>query len=117
METVECPNELCFKKTMALRDALDLLGGKWKLCLIHNLNNYGTMRFKDLMTAIADISPKVLSKELQDLEENMMVKRTVNNTKPVTVSYTLTEHAKVTIPVINSLLDFGLKHRRKIIEK
>jgi DNA-binding HxlR family transcriptional regulator len=105
------------ERTLALHDAIDLLSGKWKLCLIQNLSFCETMRFKDLQEAVAGITPKVLSKELQELEENLLVTRTVNNTKPVTVSYALTKHAKEVQPVINALLEFGLKHRKKIKEK
>jgi len=44
----------------------------------------------------------------------LLVTRTVNNTKPVTVSYALTEHAMETQPVIKALTEFGAKHRKKI---
>ena len=104
------------ERTLALRDTLDLLGGKWKICILRNLS-FGTMRFKDLQETVPGISPKVLSNALYDLEQNLLITRTVNNTRPVTVSYGITEHAKETIPVINALLDFGLKHRKKIKEK
>ncbi|KUJ61285.1 HxlR family transcriptional regulator [Flavobacteriaceae bacterium CRH] len=102
----------------ALRDALELLSGKWKFCILLSLYMHGTQRFKDLLAnSVGGITPKVLSKELQDLEDNLLVTRTVNNTKPVTVSYTLTEHAIETQPVINALIAFGLKHRTKIKSK
>jgi len=102
------------ERMLALKDALELLSGKWKFCILLNLYNYGTMRFKDLQETSAGITPKVLSKELQELEENLLITRTVNNTKPVTVSYALTPHAIETQPVINALVQFGLKHRTKI---
>ncbi|HEY0670234.1 MAG TPA: helix-turn-helix domain-containing protein [Sphingobacteriaceae bacterium] len=117
MITPETNKEQGKERTLALHDAIDLLSGKWKLCLIQNLSLYGTMRFKDLQEAVIGITPKVLSKELQDLEQNLLITRTVNNTKPVTVSYALTRHAKEVQPVIDALLDFGLKHRKKIKEK
>lgn len=66
---------------------------------------------------LVGISPKVLSKELQDLEQNLLVTRTVNNTKPVTVSYSVTKYAYETKPVLNALLEFGAKHREKIKNK
>src|SRR5690606_12690572 len=99
---------------LALKDAIELLGGKWKFCILHNLQNYGIMRLKDLQETSQGISPKVLSKELQELEENLLITRTVNNTKPVTVLYELTEHALESQPVLKSLIDFGLTHRKKI---
>lgn len=101
------------ERTLALHDAIELLSGKWKLCIIQSLSLYGTMRFKDLQ-ALVGITPKVLSKELQDLEQNLLIRRAVNHTKPVTVSYTLTAHAAEVQPVIEALLCFGLKHRKVI---
>jgi DNA-binding HxlR family transcriptional regulator len=114
IESCEQTPELYNEKILALKDAIELLSGKWKFCILLNLHNYGTMRFKDLQETSAGITPKVLSKELQELEENLLITRTVNNTKPVTVSYALTQHAIETQPVIYALVDFGLKHRRKI---
>ncbi|HLV51591.1 MAG TPA: helix-turn-helix domain-containing protein [Flavobacterium sp.] len=110
-------NNVNKETVLALKDAIELLGGKWKFCILHNLQNYGTMRFKDLKETSQGISPKVLSKELQELEENQLITRTVNNTKPVTVSYKLTKHATESQPVLKALIDFGLKHRKKIKEK
>ncbi|MDV3578340.1 transcriptional regulator [Elizabethkingia anophelis] len=86
---------------LALKDGIELLSGKWKFCILHNLQNYGAMRFKDLQEMALGISPKVLSKELQELEDNLLITRKVNNTKPVTVSYALTTHAKETEMVVN----------------
>lgn len=107
-------NNVDTETILALKDAIELLGGKWKFCILHNLQQYGTMRFKDLQETSQGISPKVLSKELQELEENLLITRTVNNTKPVTVSYALTKHAKESQPVLKALIDFGMKHRKKI---
>ncbi|MFN1216317.1 winged helix-turn-helix transcriptional regulator [Chryseobacterium kwangjuense] len=105
------------EEILALKDAIELLSGKWKFCILHNLYSYETMRFKDLQEMALGISPKVLSKELQELEDNLLITRTVNNTKPVTVSYALTAHAKETEEVVNALIKFGLKHRNKIKAK
>lgn len=115
-DTVTCDLDLSKQRTLALRDAIELLSGKWKFCILLNLYHFKTMRFKDMLETSTGISPKVLSKELQELEENLLISRTVNNTKPVTVSYALTSHAIETQPVINALIEFGLKHRAKIKE-
>jgi DNA-binding HxlR family transcriptional regulator len=113
-EICEQPPEVYNERIRALKDAIELLSGKWKFCILLGLYNYGPMRFKDLQAAAAGITPKVLSKELQELEDNFLLTRTVNNTKPVTVSYALTPHAIESQPVINALVEFGLKHRAKI---
>lgn len=75
------------------------------------------MRFTDLLEKSVGITPKVLSKVLQELEDNLLISRTVNNTKPVTVSYTPTQYMEEIRPVIDALLNFGWKHRQKIKEK
>jgi DNA-binding HxlR family transcriptional regulator len=116
MKELNFDKELCKQKSLALRDAIELFSGKWKFCIIQILS-YGTMRFKDLLETVVGITPKVLSKELQELEQNLLITRTVNNTKPVTISYALTKHAGETLPVIIALTEFGVKHRKKIISK
>jgi DNA-binding HxlR family transcriptional regulator len=99
-----------------MRDTIEVLGGKWKIAILHSLS-FGTQRFTDLQETLVGITPKVLAKELLDLEQNLLVTRTVNDTRPVTVSYTLTPHAYEAQPVIEALLTFGAKHRRKVIGK
>jgi len=66
--------ERCKEKSLALRDAIALLSGKWKFCILQVLS-YGTMRFKDLQETVVGITPNVLSKELQELEQNLLIKR------------------------------------------
>ncbi|MDF2476322.1 MAG: transcriptional regulator [Sphingobacterium sp.] len=102
---------------LALKDGIELLTGKWKFCILHNLQKHGTMRFKDLQEMAQGISPKVLSNELHELEDNLLISRTVNDTKPVTVSYAITAYAKETEEVVDALIKFGLKHRGKIKAK
>ena len=106
--------DACRERILALKDAIDLLGGKWPLCILQTLSTGAEMRFKNLQETVVGISPKVLSNELEKLKQNLLITRTVNSTKPVTVSYALTKHAMETQPVIDALLDFGLKHRKKV---
>ncbi|QKZ14736.1 winged helix-turn-helix transcriptional regulator [Spirosoma sp. KUDC1026] len=114
LETIKCDTAQARQRTLALKDAIELLSGKWKFCILLNLHNLGPLRFKDLQETAIGITPKVLSKELQELEENLLITRTVNTTKPVTVSYALTAHAIEIQPVLEALINFGLKHRAKI---
>jgi DNA-binding HxlR family transcriptional regulator len=117
MGKIKCTSEPTINRKLALNDALEVLSGKWKIVLLRSLYIDGIMRFKDLQETVVGISPKILSKELQQLEENLLITRTVNNTKPITVSYALTDHAAETLPVIDALIEFGLKHRQKIKNK
>lgn len=101
---------------LPIRDALDIISGKWKIPIIGALF-FGTKRFSELSKDVEGITDRMLSKELRDLEMNHLVKRTVLNTFPVTVEYSLTEYGKTLQNVMESLRDWGQKHRRKIIEE
>src|SRR5690554_6967664 len=107
--------ESCAKANLAIRDTLDIVGGKWKLILISVLRS-GEKRFNELSRE-AGISPRILSKELQELEMNGLVSREVCNTKPVTVLYKLTEYSKTLHEVLSAMEKWGAKHRHKIVSE
>ncbi|MFM7021670.1 MAG: winged helix-turn-helix transcriptional regulator [Flavobacteriales bacterium] len=108
----------CSKQFLAIKDAMDILSGKWKIHIIGTLTySKGPVRFMDLLRLVDGIGAKMLSKELHDLEINLLVKRTVLNTKPITVEYELTAHGKTLEKTINEIRLWGLLHRKKIIDK
>jgi len=100
---------------LPVRDVIELIGGKWKLPIIVALS-FGTQRFKELERSIEGITPRMLSKELKDLEINQLVNRKVYDTMPVTVEYSLTDYGQSLDTVIAAMRDWGLQHRRKIME-
>jgi DNA-binding HxlR family transcriptional regulator len=106
--------ESCNQSIAAVRDALYVLNGKWKIPLIVSLNS-GPKRFKEIQRDLKDITPKVLSKELRELEQNEFVTRKVFNTVPVSVIYELTEYSKCLDDLIEALRAFGQQHRERII--
>jgi len=61
---------------MAVRDVLDVVSGKWKLQIIISIIT-GNHRFREIQRSVTKISSKVLAKELKDLEEHELIKRTV----------------------------------------
>lgn len=109
----EHTKESCSKAKMAIRDTLDVVGGKWKLVLISVLRS-GKKGFNELSRE-AGISPRILSKELQELEMNGLVSRKVCDTKPVTVQYELTEYSQSLNDVLVAMEKWGYQHRNKII--
>jgi DNA-binding HxlR family transcriptional regulator len=106
----------CDQELAAIKDSLEILGGKWKLRIMRHLNNHVGEKntFKKLQREIEGISAKMLSKELQDLEMNLLVSRTVMNTRPVTVNYSITDYGLSVFPVTETLVQWGLNHRQKI---
>jgi|SRR6478609_7087105 len=113
-----CPgNEAeCKKHLLALRDSMEILSGKWKIPIILALW-YGNFRFKELLRQIEGITPRMLSKELKELETNKLVTRTVYDTIPVSVEYALTPYSKSLQSVIMELGKWGEQHRKVIIGK
>jgi DNA-binding HxlR family transcriptional regulator len=106
----------CKKNLLPVRDALDILSGKWKLPIIIALT-FDNKRFKEMQREIEHITPKMLSKELKELEVNQLVKRTVYDTLPVTVEYSLTPYGKSLHKVIEELRTWGLQHRKRLLSK
>lgn len=101
----------CKARNRALQDTLEVLSGKWKLVIIATLIER-KMRFKELSREIG-ISPRILSKELQELELNRLVKRTVYATKPVAVEYEMTDYSLTLKEVIQAMMDWARITGRK----
>src|SRR5919107_6046238 len=73
--------------------AVELIGGRWTGAVIHLLMN-GRMRFAELRGAIPDISDRMLSERLRELEAEGIVARIVVPETPVRVEYELTEKGR-----------------------
>ncbi|WP_244214347.1 winged helix-turn-helix transcriptional regulator [Pedobacter jejuensis] len=108
-------DEECKKAWLALQDTLDVIGGKWKLVLIAILRG-GKLKFRELSRE-AEISPRILSKELKDLEINGLVTRTVLNTRPISVEYELTPYSQTLSEMIVSMHEWGKQHRQRFKEQ
>ncbi len=108
--------ESCTKAIMPVRDALDILNGKWKLPIIISLM-FGNKRFSQMSKQIPGITDKMLSKELRELEMNELVKRTVYDSVPVVVEYSMTPYGRTLEKVIEELQSWGCKHRKRIMDK
>lgn len=105
----------CLKRLIPIVDALDVLKGKWKIPIIGVLCTYEKVGFKELQRYITGITAKVLSKELKDLESYMIVTRTVMDTRPITVTYTITPFGKTCEPLIMEIYKWGNEYRDRII--
>jgi DNA-binding HxlR family transcriptional regulator len=103
----------CISKSRNITDALYVLNGKWKLPLIFTLRE-SPKRFNEIMKSIEGISPKVLAKELKDLEVNEFIVRKVYPTTPVTIIYEATAYGNTLKNVLYALDHWGEQHREKI---
>jgi Predicted transcriptional regulators len=106
----------CPQRLRAASDALDAINGKWKIPILIALS-FGNRRFRELTREIPGISPKMLSKELKELENNTLIERSVYDTTPVTVEYSLTPLGKSLDSLLEELYTWGDMFRKKIIGK
>ncbi|MET3940572.1 DNA-binding HxlR family transcriptional regulator [Paenibacillus sp. PvP094] len=90
--------------------ALDILTGKWKSLILLRLLNNGTMRFSELQKAIPDISKKMLTQQLKELEYHDIVHREVYAQIPPKVEYSITEYGQLMKPVLQTMSDWGVGH-------
>lgn len=102
------------KYVLAVNDTMNVLQGKWKLPILGCLM-FGKKRFKDMEQHIPKITPRMLSKELKDLELNGILKRIVHDSMPVMVEYELTEAGLSFKKVLDVMVEWGLEHRENMM--
>lgn len=109
----------CSEEFRALRDCLDVLGGKWKLIILRYLINreQQEIHFKKIERGLEGISAKMLSKELKELEDNLLVCRKVDENHGNKVFYSITAYGKTVVPLTTQLVEWGIEHRQKIKNK
>lgn len=106
----------CLNTIKPVRDTLDVINGKWKLPIIISIG-VGNSRFTDIQDSIPGISPKVLAKELKELEQHKLISRKVIDGYPVKITYELEPYADTLTPIIYALKDWGVNHRKKVISR
>jgi DNA-binding HxlR family transcriptional regulator len=87
--------------------AFKRIGGKYKGRLIWYLNNRTIMRYGELRKELSDITPKMLTQSLRELEEDKLIVRKVFHQVPPKVEYSLTNVGNELIPFINYLKEWG----------
>lgn len=90
---------------------LDVIGGKWKgVVLFHLLE--GIHRFSELRRKLPSVTQRMLTKQLRELEDAGLVRRTVYPEVPPRVEYGLTELGETLRPVVMALKSWGDAHGR-----
>lgn len=86
----------------AIQNAFELLGRKWVTLIIHVLSG-GQKHYCDLQRAVPDLSDRVLSQRMKELETDGIVNRTVDTGSPVRVSYSLTKKGAALTPILDQI--------------
>ncbi|GAA1979966.1 helix-turn-helix domain-containing protein [Amycolatopsis minnesotensis] len=90
--------------------ALEVIGGKWKLVILRHLLD-GTMRFGELDRALDGITPRMLTRQLRELEADGLVLRTVYPQVPPKVEYSVTEIGESLRTITGMLEQWGQDYR------
>ncbi len=86
---------------------IDLIGGKWKPLIIWHLGNNGILRFNELKKILPQITQKMLTQQLRELESDDLVSRKVYPQVPPKVEYTLTELGESIMPILKTMCIWG----------
>ncbi|MFI3208789.1 MAG: helix-turn-helix domain-containing protein [Eubacteriales bacterium] len=92
---------------------LTLISDKWKILILRDLSS-GTKRFGELKKSVTGVSPKVLTSNLRQMEENGIVNRVVYAEVPPKVEYSLTELGYSLDPVLDAMATWGIEYKKKI---
>lgn len=103
-------NEKSIMDGCDLTYAVCKIGGRWKLLILCKLEE-GKLRFSEIRKQIPNITERMLTLQLRDLEKEGLLKRTVYAEVPPRVDYELTEIARDLIPIWRQLENWGAKHK------
>lgn len=101
--------EACIQLRCPVRTTIELLNGKWKMLIIHQLGP-DTLRFSELKHRLSDISEKMLVQELKILADSQLIERINHGEVPPRVEYRLTDKGRDVLPLIEAFKDFGLRY-------
>ncbi|WP_248926824.1 winged helix-turn-helix transcriptional regulator [Paenibacillus hamazuiensis] len=95
---------------------LEILFGKWKTVILFHLFSNRTMRFSELQRAIPDITKKMLTQQLRELEYHDIIHREVYHQIPPKVEYSISAYGQSLLPVLLAMNDWGTAHIKHLNE-
>ena len=92
--------------TCPVEAAMDVVGGKYKAQIVYELIS-GTKRYNEIQKALPQATPRMLSKQLKELEEDGVINRVLYPVVPPKTEYSLTEFGETLVPIVNALCKWG----------
>ena len=107
------PKEMNNKKYRCFFElTLSLIGGKWKPVILFHIAIKGIMRFGELKRSLPEITQRMLTKQLRELEADGLVHRRVYRQVPPKVEYSLKPPAVKLIPILLQMRDWGVAYEK-----
>ena len=92
---------------------LGVIGGRWKAAVLFQLSQ-GTKRFGELRRLLPNVTQRMLTLQLRELEADGLVQRTVYAEVPPRVEYTITAWGESLEPVLKAMCEWGARYRRRL---
>lgn len=89
---------------------LEVIGGKWKGVILHHLITGGVLRFNEIQRLKPSLSPRVLTAQLRELEQDGIIVRKVYPVVPPKVEYSLSKVGESLKPLIKTMQEWGDEH-------
>ena len=110
-QTIEKTND-CNETNCPVVLTLNMIGGKYKALILWQLLD-NVLRFGELQRAIPQATPKMLTQQLRELEEDNLVVRTVYPVVPPKVEYSLSELGQSIKPILTAIYRWGSDYAKK----
>jgi DNA-binding HxlR family transcriptional regulator len=91
----------------AVEACLEVIGGKWKGVILHHLMTRGVLRFNEIHRLKPSLSPRILTSQLRELEQDGVIVRKVYAVVPPKVEYSLSKTGESLKPLIKAMQDWG----------
>lgn len=92
---------------------LDVIGGKWKPIILYYIGIRGVIRYSELKRLIPNINERMLTKQLRELEADIVISRKVYPVVPPKVEYSVTEHGEKLISILEDLKGWGKEYAKE----
>ena len=97
----------------SVESVIGVIGGRWKCVVLFHLS-HGTLRFGELRRALPNVTQRMLTLTLRELEEDGLIRRTIYAEVPPRVEYDLTPWGKSLEPILLAMREWGERYKRRI---
>ncbi|MFE6072964.1 winged helix-turn-helix transcriptional regulator [Paenibacillus sp. NPDC057886] len=111
------PNDACPSPYgCSVEVTLSVIGGKWKGAILYHLFS-GSLRFNEIRKLFPDITQRMLTLQLRELESSGIVHREIYPQVPPKVEYSLTPFGETLRPIIYSMRDWGEQYTNEVLAR
>jgi DNA-binding HxlR family transcriptional regulator len=96
-----------------VRATINVIDGKWKPIVVNALKPQ-TLRFGELRRHVPEVTKKVLTEQLRELERDQIIAREIHGRRGERVEYRLTSYGRTLLPVLTLMAKWGKKHKPAI---